>query len=506
MIFFFQTLSDNAPGKNHLNAQPWYFSWWAVILIGVILGFSIYYIDRMMRTRLIRAERKKAKLREAELIKKQAEELETVDNLVKVINRAKNLDDLFNSLLEQTLGLIPQGEKASVLLLNKKENLFRVAFTIGYNKEEFENFYFTPGELKKRYLDKAEEIEKGIYLIKDTTNLFGDDRLPKFKKTKSMLVMSIEIDHITEAYVVFDSFNSGRPFDQAAASLLKRFHEHAVSAISKAQALKTLKEKNEEIIKSQEQLVSQQKLASLGALTAGIAHEIKNPLNFVNNFAEISKELLDELKVEIDNDNYENAMSLIKDIRLNLEKIHQHGKRADSIIKGMLLHSRGSSGDKVLTDINELLEQYVSLAYHGMKAQNKEFNITIEKHYDKTLSKVNIVPQDISRVVLNIINNAYYAMIEKMSNNKNGYVPLLQVKTQNLLDGIEIRIKDNGNGIPIKAKDKLFSPFFTTKPSGEGTGLGLSISYDIITKQHSGEIKYDSEEGKFTEFIITLPK
>ncbi|MBT8382573.1 MAG: nuclear transport factor 2 family protein [Ignavibacteria bacterium] len=261
-----------------------------------------------------------------------------------------------------------------------------------------------------------------------------------------------------------------------------------------------------ELKSAQAQLVHSEKMASLGELTAGIAHEIKNPLNFVNNFSEVSRELLDEMKTELQNTNNEEVIELIEDLEKNLDKINQHGNRADSIIKGMLQHSRGSSGEKTLTDINDLLDQYVNLAYHGMRAQNKEFNITIEKNYDKTLKKIHVVSQDISRVFLNIINNACYAAFDKKKKNENNFSPTLKVSTKNLSEEVEIRIEDNGNGIPASVKEQIFNPFFTTKPTGEGTGLGLSLSYDIITKVHGGNIIFESEEGKHTEFIITLPK
>jgi signal transduction histidine kinase len=262
-----------------------------------------------------------------------------------------------------------------------------------------------------------------------------------------------------------------------------------------------------ELKSTQAQLIHSEKMASLGELTAGIAHEIKNPLNFVNNFSEVSRELLDEIKTELKNKNDDAANQLIEDLKQNLDKINQHGKRADSIVKGMLLHSRGTSGEKTLTDINDLLDQYVTLAYHGLRAQDKEFNITIEKDYDETLEKINVVPQDLSRVFLNIINNACYAAYDrKRKSVDNNFSPTLKVSTENLKDKVEIRIGDNGNGIPADILDKIFQPFFTTKPTGEGTGLGLSLSYDIVTKIHNGDLRVESEEGKFTEFIITIPK
>ncbi len=260
-----------------------------------------------------------------------------------------------------------------------------------------------------------------------------------------------------------------------------------------------------ELRSAQTQLIHSEKMASLGELTAGIAHEIKNPLNFVNNFSEISGELLDEITEELENNNKEEVLSIINDLKQNLAKIALHGKRADSIVKGMLLHSRGTTGEKTLIDINELLDQYVTLAYHGMRAQNKEFNITIEKDYDKTPGKIRVVPQDISRVFLNIINNACYAAYDRNKRSKNDFNPVLKVSTIKLKDKVEIRISDNGNGIPADILDKIYQPFFTTKPTGEGTGLGLSLSYEIVTKVHGGDIKVDTKTGEGTMFTITLP-
>ena len=260
-----------------------------------------------------------------------------------------------------------------------------------------------------------------------------------------------------------------------------------------------------ELKATQAQLIHSEKMASLGELTAGIAHEIKNPLNFVNNFSEVSNELLDEIKTELQNKNYEEVADILENLKQNLAKINEHGKRADSIVKGMLLHSRGSSGEKALTDFNDLLDQYVNLAYHGMRAQNKEFNITIEKDYDNSIEKINVVPQDISRVFLNIINNACYAAYDKNSKSRdNNFSPTLKVSTKNLGEKVEIKISDNGNGIPKDILDKIFQPFFTTKPTGEGTGLGLSLSYDIVTKVHNGELRVETKEGVGTEFIIIL--
>jgi len=257
---------------------------------------------------------------------------------------------------------------------------------------------------------------------------------------------------------------------------------------------------------TQSQLIHAEKMASLGELTAGIAHEIQNPLNFVNNFSEVSNELITEMVEDVENGNTLEFKATAEDLKKNLDKINHHGQRADSIVKGMLLHSRGTTGEKTMTNINNLLDQNVTLAYHGLRANDKEFNITLEKEYDKSLEKINIIPQNISRVLLNIINNACYAANDKKKMSDIDFVPVLNVSTKNLNSKVEIRIRDNGNGIQNEISDKIFQPFFTTKPTGDGTGLGLSLSYDIIVKEHKGEIRFESEEGKFTEFIITLPK
>jgi signal transduction histidine kinase len=255
---------------------------------------------------------------------------------------------------------------------------------------------------------------------------------------------------------------------------------------------------------TQQQLIQSEKMASLGELTAGIAHEIQNPLNFVNNFSEVNEELIEELKNEAVKGNLEGVKAIAKDIEFNSEKISHHGKRADAIVKGMLQHSRTSSGQKEPTDINALVDEYLRLAYHGLRAKDKSFNATMKTDLDETIGNINIVPQDIGRVILNLITNAFYTVSEKKKQAGNDYEPTVTVNTKKIIDAIEVKVKDNGNGIPQKILDKIFQPFFTTKPTGQGTGLGLSLSYDII-KAHGGEIKAGSKEGEGAEFIVILP-
>lgn len=261
-----------------------------------------------------------------------------------------------------------------------------------------------------------------------------------------------------------------------------------------------------ELKQAQEQLVQSEKMASLGELTAGIAHEIQNPLNFVNNFSDINKDLIDELQAELKSGNTAEALALSNDIKDNEQKILHHGKRADSIVKGMLQHSRVSTGQKEPANINTLADEYLRLSYHGMRGTDKSFNVTLHTDFDAAIGKINIVSQDIGRVLLNLYNNAFYAVNDKLKKtNGHGYKPTVSVTTKKLADKIEIRVNDNGSGIPAKIVDKIFQPFFTTKPTGQGTGLGLSLSYDII-KAHGGEIKVETKEDEGTTFIIQLQK
>jgi len=267
---------------------------------------------------------------------------------------------------------------------------------------------------------------------------------------------------------------------------------------------KELKHSLEDLRAAQAQLVQSEKMASLGELTAGIAHEIQNPLNFVNNFSEVNKELLAEMKSEMDAGNLDEAKIISKDIEDNEDKIIFHGKRADAIVKGMLQHSRASSGQKESTDINALADEYLRLCYHGLRAKDKSFNATMKTDFDNSIGNINIIPQDIGRVLLNLYNNAFYALTEKKKQRGEDYEPTVSVSTRKIGDKVAVRVKDNGMGIPQKLLDKIFQPFFTTKPTGHGTGLGLSLSYDII-KSHGGEIKVYTTEGEFAEFVIQLP-
>ncbi|WP_324674816.1 ATP-binding protein [Hymenobacter sp. GOD-10R] len=265
-----------------------------------------------------------------------------------------------------------------------------------------------------------------------------------------------------------------------------------------------------ELRTTQAQLIQAEKMASLGELTAGIAHEIQNPLNFVNNFAEVSVELCQELreeveKVELAEADKDYLLEILNDLSHNQLKINQHGQRASSIVRGMLQHSRASTGERQATDLNSLADEYLRLAYHGLRAKDKTFNATLNTTFDEAVKEVGVLPQDLGRVLLNLFNNAFYAVQQRQKNGEPGYQPTVTVSTKQLPQKVEIRVRDNGTGIPEEVRQKIFQPFFTTKPTGEGTGLGLSLSYDIVTKGHGGTLAVESQEGKGTEFIISLP-
>ena len=326
--------------------------------------------------------------------------------------------------------------------------------------------------------------------------------LPPWWKTTFAYVSYFVI--LLAGIIIFDRLQKKRVLEKEREAQREK---ELVQAKEIEKAYKNLEVAHENLKSTQAQLIQAEKMASLGELTAGIAHEIQNPLNFVNNFSEVSTELLDEMKDEIDAENYEEVKAITEDVIQNLEKILHHGKRADGIVKSMLQHSRGGGGEKILTDINVLADEYLRLSYHGLRAKDKSFNADFKLETDDTLPKINIIPQDIGRVLLNLINNAFYTVSEKARQNIAEYKPVVTVSTKwNIQKSrIEIRVKDNGNGIPEQVKKKIFQPFFTTKPTGQGTGLGLSLSYDII-KTHKGEIKVESIDGEGTEFTVELPK
>ena len=344
------------------------------------------------------------------------------------------------------------------------------------------------GDLDEEYKDHIQDITIPQHGGQPESMIF----LPLTAKEKKLGVITVQ-SFKKHAYTDYHLY------------MLRNIANYASIAIDNAESYETLNETLSQLRQTQKQLIQSEKMASLGELTAGIAHEIQNPLNFVNNFSEVNTELIDELQKELMSDNEEEVIAIANSIKENEQKITFHGKRADAIVKGMLQHSRSSTDKKEPTDINALADEYLRLSYHGLRAKDKSFNATMQTDFDKTIGMTNLIPQDIGRVLLNLLTNAFYSVTEKKKLQKENYEPTVSVSTKKMGDKIEVKVKDNGMGIPQHVLDKIYQPFFTTKPTGQGTGLGLSLSYDIITKAHAGDLKVVTKEGEGAEFIITLP-
>ena len=335
-----------------------------------------------------------------------------------------------------------------------------------------------------------------------STMLLEDGSAPK--NPNSVIYLPLQVKNKIIGLISIQAYDKNA-YTNHHLDILKTLASYTAAALYNATSFEDLQHTLSELKLTQQQLVHSEKMASLGELTAGIAHEIQNPLNFVNNFSEVSNELIDEMNEELDKGDIEEAKAISVDIKQNLEKITHHGKRADGIVKGMLQHSRSGTGKKEPTDINKLTDEYFRLAYHGLRAKDKSFNATLETDFDKNVGKINIIPQDIGRVILNLFTNAFYAVDEKKSKSKSdAYKPTVSVSTEKINNTIVITVRDNGLGIPDQVRDKIFQPFFTTKPTGKGTGLGLSMSYDIV-KAHKGDITINTEKREFTEFVIKIP-
>lgn len=367
--------------------------------------------------------------------------------------------------------------------------------------------YFQLGDFENAYLNrvKYDEVKDSVAVsenmerITRLTNKLEFENKMALQKESNQKMMALQQVRINRERLTRNIFMSGMLLALVLGIIV------FIRFLEKKKLNNKLNETLANLRATQTQLVHAEKMASLGELTAGIAHEIQNPLNFVNNFSEVSVDMIDELTEEMEKGNQDEINDLTIEIKQNLEKITQHGKRASSIVKGMLEHSRSGSSEKSLTDINALAEEYLRLAYHGLRAKNKSFQADFQFEADASLPKINVVAQDIGRVLLNLINNAFYAVSERTKQSDKDFKPVVIISTKYLGEKIEIVVKDNGTGIPEEIENKIFQPFFTTKPTGHGTGLGLSMSYDIITKGHGGELNVKTIDGKGTEFIILLP-
>jgi signal transduction histidine kinase len=485
--------------------------------------------DELLAEKAQAAERleDEVKQRTAELAQS-VEELRALGDVTQAVNSTIDLQTVLSTIVAKAVQL-SRTEAGTIYVFDEASREFKLRATYGMDDAliaAVQEQHIRMGEtVVSRAVLQRRPVQ--IYDVQHDSSSPVLDVILRAGYRAHLTLPLLGADRIVGALVV--RRKEPGEFSESTIELLQTFAAQSVLAIQNArlfeeieekgdaaaEASRTMEEAYRELKATQANLVHAEKMASLGQLTAGIAHEIKNPLNFVNNFAGVSAELLDELREALGPtmgglkaEACAEAEALITTLNNNLSKIAEHGRRADGIVKSMLLHSRGGSGERQNVDINPLIEEALNLAYHGARAQDKEFNITIERDLDSSLGPIELVPQDITRVFLNLFGNSFYATKKRQQDGKVSadYRPVLRVTTRDLGDKVEARVRDNGVGVPADVQAKMFTPFFTTKPTGEGTGLGLSISYDIVTQQHGGTITVESQVNEFTEFVIRLPR
>jgi signal transduction histidine kinase len=445
-------------------------------------------------------------------------ELRALGEVTQSVNSSVDLETVLTTIVAKATQL-SNTEAGAIYVFEEAQQEFRLRATYGMDERIIAEIKDRHMHIGETAIGEAAEQRMPVQ-IADLQNDPSSRVLDVIVRAgfRALLVVPLlGADRIVGALVV--RRKQPGEFPKSTVELLQTFAAQSVLAIQNARLFENVEARTRELAKSleelrtaQDRLVQTEKLASLGQLTAGIAHEIKNPLNFVNNFSAVSVELIDELRealgsIHLDGKLRAEINEIADMLQGNLDKVVQHGKRADSIVKNMLLHSRQGSGEHRPVDINALVDESLNLAYHGARAEKQGFNITLERSFDPAAGEVDLFPQEITRVLLNLISNGFYAATKRKAETNGGsYEPTLAAATKNLGDSVEIRIRDNGTGIPPEVKEKMFNPFFTTKPAGEGTGLGLSLSYDIIVKQHAGSIEVDTQPGEFTEFRLVLPR
>jgi two-component system, NtrC family, sensor kinase len=453
-------------------------------------------------------------------------ELQALEEVLRAVNSSLDLDTVLATIISRAAQL-SQADEGTIYEYDETEEVFVPKSAFGMSAERVEGLRERRVRLGETHLGRA-AVERAPVHVEDVQQ---DPTNPDVSALLEGIHAVLAVPLMREDQVVGGLVIRRRTvggFAPTIPTLLQTFAGQAVLAIENARLFQELAARGEEarrahaaaeaaladLRRAQDRLIQAEKMASLGQLTAGIAHEIKNPLNFVNNFAGLSVELLDELKetaapaiAGLAEDERADVDEIVGMLTGNLEKIAEHGRRADGIVKSMLEHSRGGTGERREVDLNNLVEEALNLAYHGARAQDQNFNITLEREFAQRIAPIELVPQDMTRVLLNLFGNGFYAATKRRHDGAEpDFRPTVKVSTRDLGEAVEIRVRDNGAGIPPEIRDKLFQPFFTTKPTGEGTGLGLSISYDIVTQQHGGTIEVDSRLGEFTEFTIRLPR
>jgi signal transduction histidine kinase len=479
------------------------------LLALLVVAFLLFRNNRQKRKANVLLQKQKEEIdAKAKELEKQKTDVEQLEEIGKKITSSLSVEDIIGTVYNNVNSLM-DAKVFGIGIYN--EALKRIEFPATYENGQLLPSYSNDLEDQNRVsvtcFNEGKEIVMGNldeqhkdYIQNIPIPLTGDQAvsliyLPLMAKGRKLGVITVQ-SFQQNAYGDYHLY------------MLRNIAIYAAIALENAASYTQLNESMLHLKETQKQLVQSEKMASLGELTAGIAHEIQNPLNFVNNFSDVNAELIEEADEEIDKRNISEVKTILHIIKENELKINHHGRRADAIVKGMLQHSRKSTGQKEPTDINALADEYLRLSYHGLRAKDKSFNATMKSDFDESIGKVNMISQDMGRVILNLFNNAFYAVGEKQKANglANGekYEPTVSVTTKKIDGHISLHVKDNGNGIPQNLVDKIFQPFFTTKPTGEGTGLGLSLAYDII-KAHGGELKVQSKEGEGSEFVIQLP-
>jgi len=515
--FTFRVIASNSDGvwneegaSLQINvAPPWYRTWAAYIGFVLLLGLMVFAVDRLQRARISRKEKERAALREAELRaeaeNKRRADTEELSKIGQAITSSLSIHKIIDTVYENVNALMDAAIFSVGIYNDEKKRLeFPATKEEGVVLSPYSNYLDEDHWLSVWCFKNKEVIVIGEFEKEYSRYLSSYSAPLEGKAPVSLVYMPLILQGKAIGVITTQSF-SKEAYSEYHVNLLRNLANYAAIALDNASAYRKLDATLSELQSTQEQLVQQEKMASLGELTAGIAHEIQNPLNFVNNFSDVNSELIEEIKEELEKGNLEEVKAIAKDLQENEMKITHHGKRAEEIVRSMLQHSRGGEAVKEATDLNALADEYLRLSYHGLRAKDKSFNAEFEIEKDESIPQLEIVPQEIGRVLLNLINNAFFAVNEKRRATDSSYHPTVKIKTRKVGNNVEVSVSDNGTGIPEKVVDKIFQPFFTTKATGQGTGLGLSMSYETITKGHGGRLEVDSVADKGTTFTIILP-
>lgn len=479
------------------------FSFYSLAVMGLLVGYVMSHRRRRRILARLVAERTAELAAKNEALDNSIRELETLDDIVVNINREVQLENLLNTLLEQGRLLIPSAQKGNFLMFDATEGLYRVYATLGFSMEDVGSLVCSFEVMVDRYIRYGERIGEGLHLVREVGTLPSQQLVRGLPTPLAMLVMEISVEGNLQGLLILDNYESAFAFDDIEPSSLARFRNHAITAVAKASSFDALEQMNQSILTRQKQLLSQERMASLGTLTAGVAHELKNPLNFVNGLSAISLELIEEARDSGQTDHRQ--MEILNDLARNLDIIHKNGDRANAIVESMMTLSRNESVRSEQVNISKLIEETVKLVYNGMRAQKLGFDVKICQNFDP-LPDLPIIPQNFTRVMINLLNNALDSLMEKHEYQSKSFEPELQVSTHVCENRVEISVFDNGVGIPEHVQPRIFDYFFTTKSPDQGNvGLGLSISYDIIKQDHKGLIRAESVPGDYACFTLSIP-